>query len=215
MRKAHDSPMRLIQIQQNIYVRYVMVLWVEAKTGREKSRMIMPSVTQVLQPWSDFSMIPAAVLEAASVRGTAVHDVCATIARGLPVVNEPITVKGYVTSYRRWFDLVVDRVLLVEERLVDTDFGYHGEPDLIILAKHGEIILVDNKTPLQLLRAWQLQCAGYWNLAAKKDITPDKCGSLRLDPNGGIAKMQYYDNSLNDFNLFVQALNLYRFFNRK
>jgi len=177
--------------------------------------MIYASVTEVLQPWTDFSRIKPEVLEAAALRGTAVHDICATIARGLPVINTPQEIEGRVISFRRWFDLMVDEVLLVEERLVNTDLGYHGEPDLIIRAKSKEIILIDNKTPVQLVKAWQLQCAGYWNLAVKKGITPDKCGSLRLHPDGGIAKMEYYNNNLQDFNMFLQALNLHRFFNRK
>ena len=177
--------------------------------------MIYPSVTTVLQPWADFSHIPPAVLEAASLRGTAVHDICANIARGLLVMNVPEEAAGYVASFQRWFDFLVDEVLLVETRLVDTDFGYHGEPDLIIKAKHGEIILVDNKTPVQLVKTWRLQCAGYNNLATKNDMKPDKAGSLRLDPNGGIAKMTYYENSLTDFNYFLMALNLHRLFNTK
>ena len=177
--------------------------------------MIIPSVTEVLKPWADFSMIPPHILDAAAVRGTATHDVCATIARGLPVLSVPQNIEGYVASYQRWFDFFVDEVLLVEERLTDLDFGYHGEPDLIIKAKHAEIILIDNKTPVQLLKTWQIQCSGYWNLASKHGITANKCGSLRLHPDGKIAKMEFYNNSLSDFNLFLQALNLYRFFNRK
>lgn len=177
--------------------------------------MIMPSVTEVLQPWSDFSGIPAAVLAAAAARGTAVHDVCATIARGLPVMNQPHETAGYVDSYRRWFDLMVDEALFVETRLVDVDFGYTGEPDLVIRSKAQEVILIDNKTPIQLVKSWQLQCAGYFNLVSKQGITPARSGSLRLDPNGGIAKMQYYDNSMADFNLFLQCLNIFRFFHRR
>ena len=177
--------------------------------------MIMPSVTQVLSPYSDFSHIPAAVLEAASARGTAVHDVCATIARGLPVMNQPPETIGYVDSYRRWFDLMVDEVLMVETRLVDIDFGYNGEPDLVIRAKNQEIILVDNKTPVQLIKSWRLQCAAYCALVSKNGIVPVRSGSLRLHPDGGIARMDYYDNNQGDFNLFLQALNLYRYFNRK
>jgi len=177
--------------------------------------MIMPSVTQVLSPYSDFSHIPAAVLEAASARGTAVHDVCATIARGLPVMNQPPETIGYVDSYRRWFDLMVDEVLMVETRLVDIDFGYNGEPDLVIRAKNQEIILVDNKTPVQLIKSWRLQCAAYCALVSKNGIVPARSGSLRLHPDGGIARMDYYDNNQGDFNLFLQALNLYRYFNRK
>lgn len=177
--------------------------------------MIYPSVTQILQPWSDFSHIPPAVLEAASARGTAVHNACANYARGLLIMNTPPEAIGYVQSFQCWFDFMVADVLLVEQRLVDTDFGYHGEPDLIIKAKSGSIILVDNKTPVQLVKTWQLQCAGYANLASKTGVTPNRIGSLRLDPDGGIAKMTYYENRATDFNLFIQALNLYRFFNSK
>lgn len=177
--------------------------------------MLMPSVTQVLSPWSDFSRIPPSVLEAAALRGTAVHDVCATIARGLPVLSIPLEAEGYVASFQRWFDLVVADVLLVEERLIDMDFLYHGEPDLIIRARHGEIILVDNKTPVQLVKSWRLQLAAYNHLAGKNGIVPDKVASLRLHPEGKVARMDYYDNNGRDFALFLSALNLYRFFNNK
>ncbi len=177
--------------------------------------MILASVTEVLQPWSDFSHIPSAVLAAASARGTEVHDICATIARGLPLMKVSIDCVGYVDSYQRWFNLTVNEVLLVEERLVDDVFGYHGEPDLVIKSKQGEIVLIDNKTPVQLVKAWQLQCAGYSNLVKKNIAKPDRAGSLRLHPQGGIAKMTYYENSAQDLNLFLQALTLYRFFNNK
>ena len=177
--------------------------------------MIYPSVTQVLQPFNDFSKIPADVLERSALRGTLVHDTCANIARGLLVMNTPPEVEGYVNSFRRWFDLMVADVLLVETRLVDLEFLYHGEPDLIIKAKHGEIILVDNKTPVQLVKTWRLQCAGYVNLATKNGMRPDKAGSLRLSPDGGIARMTFYENSLTDFNYFLMALNLYRLFDTK
>lgn len=177
--------------------------------------MIMPSVTEVLQPWSDFSGIPPSVLEAAAARGTAVHDVCATIARGLPVFNAPPETDGYVTSFRRWFDVMVDDVLLVEERIVDPDFGFHGEPDLIIKSKSEEILLIDNKTPRQLVKSWRLQCAAYRHLATCKGIDAVRTASLRLEPDGGIAKMEYYDHSLKDFNLFLQCLNIFRFFHRR
>lgn len=177
--------------------------------------MLFPSVTQVLSPFVDYSMIPADVLERSCLRGTAVHDACATIARGLPVMNLTPETAGYVDSYRRWFDLMVDEVLMVETRLVDLNFGYHGEPDLVIRAKNQEIILIDNKTPVQLIKSWRLQCAAYCALSSKNGIDTVRSGSLRLHPDGGIARMDFYDNNQGDFNMFLQALNLYRYFNRK
>jgi hypothetical protein len=177
--------------------------------------MIYPSVTQVLQPWADFSHIPPAVLEAASARGTLVHDICANIARGLLVMNTPTEVEGYVNSFRRWFDLMVADVLLVEERQVDVAFGFHWQNDLIARAKHGEILLIDLKTPVTKIKTWRLQLSAYRHLAVLNGVTPTRTGSLQLNPEGKIAKMNFYDNSLTDFNHFLSALNLYRFFNTK
>lgn len=174
--------------------------------------MLMPSVTEVLQPWADFSRIPPAVLEAAAVRGTAVHDVCANIARGLMVINQQPETIGYVNSFRRWFDFMVSEVLLAEERLIDIELGFHGEPDLIIKSKSEGIILVDNKTPVTLQKTWKLQLSAYRHLADKNIVTPDRVGSLRLHPEGKVARMDYYDNSARDFNLFLQSLNLHNYF---
>ena len=48
----------------------------------------MPSVTQVLSPFADFSQIPEGVLEYASWRGTEVHRLCACYAKGLPIIGD-------------------------------------------------------------------------------------------------------------------------------
>jgi hypothetical protein len=210
--EARDKDVLCIQAGKQATTGWGLVRWVEK--GRYHKMMYF-SVTEVLSPFADFSKIPPAVLEAAATRGTAVHDICANIARGLLVMNVPSETAGYVASYQRWFDLMVDEVLMVEMRLVDTALGYHGEEDLIVRSKAQEIILVDLKTPVNLIMSWRIQLAGYRNLAVKEGITPDRVGSLRLDPDGGIAKMKYYDNSLTDFNYFLQALNLYRLFNTK
>ena len=177
--------------------------------------MIYASVTQVLQPFADFSKIPPDVLARASERGSRVHDACANYARGLVNINIAPEVVGYFDSFRRWFDVMADEVLLAETRLVDEGFLFHGEPDLIIKSKTEGVILIDNKTPVQLVKTWRLQCAGYVNLATKNGMKPDHTGSLRLHPDGGIAKLDYYENSLTDFNYFLQALNLWRLFNTK
>lgn len=172
------------------------------------------SVTEVLQPFSDFSKIPPAVLEAASIRGTATHDACANIARGLLVMNTPPEVEGYVNSFRRFFDLMVADVLLVEERQVDADFGLHGELDLLIKAKRGENILIDLKTPVSKIKSWRVQLALYRHLCLKNGYKVDRVGSLRLSPEGKIAKFDEYDNQAQDLTIGLQCLNLYRFFQK-
>ena len=176
--------------------------------------MLYPSVTEVLSPWADFSRIRPDVLEAAADRGTQVHDICAMIAQGLyfPESDIPENCAGYIKSFRRWIDFVVDDVILVEARLVDDAFLYHGQIDLFVHEKHCEHILVDLKTPVALQRSWRLQLAGYKNLVEKNGYHPDRVGSLRLNPEGKTPTMKWYDGGTQDMNLFLQCLNLYRYF---
>lgn len=172
-----------------------------------------PSVTEALSPWADFSHVPPAVLQAAADRGTAVHNACAAYASGLPVLGLAPEAAPYFASFRRWFDHVVDEILLCEERLTDDVFGYHGEPDILVKSKHQEIILVDLKTPVTKTKTWRIQLAAYKNLVEKnKGVTVDRVGSLRLSPEGETPKMDYYEYQAQDFNIFLSALNTYRFF---
>lgn len=173
-----------------------------------------PSVTEVISPYADFSMIRPDVLKAAADRGTAVHHICSQIATGLFVVGIDPAYAGYVVSFRRWFDTAVDTVILSEERLMDMAFGYHGQIDLLVRSKEGTVDLVDLKTPAASLKTWKVQLAGYRHLVEISDYpTPDRVGSLRLDRDGGVPRMEWYQNSAQDLNVFVSALNCYRYFN--
>jgi len=169
-------------------------------------------VTQIISPYVDFSHVPPDRLALASERGTRVHTACAAHAQGLFMLGLPPDITGYVDSFRRWFDHVVDHVILVEERLADDAMGYHGQPDILVAAKHGETLLVDYKTPVAKSKSWRLQMAAYKRLCELAGYAPDRCGSLRLSPEGKTPAMQWYENSAQDITLFLQALNLWRFF---
>lgn len=174
---------------------------------------MLPSVTETIKPWIDFSKIPPAVLQHAATRGTCVHDACFIHARGLWAPAEP-DIAGYVNSFKKWFDHVVKEVYFIETRLVDDVFGYHGEPDILVLSKHGEVMLVDLKTPLAKSKSWRLQMAGYKRLIEISSFpNPQKVGSLRVSPEGKTPRMDWYDESAQDLNLFLMALNLHKFFN--
>jgi len=123
--------------------------------------------------------------------------------------------QGYFDSFRRWFDKVVDTVIVTEERLTDLAFGYHGQIDLLVKSKHGEILLVDLKTPLIKAKQWQTQMAAYRHLVEKSEYpNPDRTGSLRLSPDGGIPTMDWYESHIEDFNIFLSCLNSYRYFKK-
>lgn len=173
-----------------------------------------PSVTQIINPWVDFSKIPPDTLQAAADRGTAVHDLCLNFyAKGF-FAFAPKPLEGYYHSFIAWFDMMVAEPILIEQRLVDNDLMYSGQIDLLARSKDkGDLILIDLKTPLSKSKSWRLQLAAYARLCDINGYLPSRIGSLQLSPDGKMAKMEWYQESAMDLNYFVQALTLHRFFN--
>lgn len=173
-----------------------------------------PHVTQILEPWVDFSKVDPDVLEHAANRGTKVHKHCAAIAKGLWLPRPEEELKGYIESFKKWFALVTE-VALAEETLIDRKLGYQGTPDLVVKIEGvNGLILCDLKTSIALQKTWELQIAAYWNLcvANNYDVNPLYCGSLRLNKDGKIAKMDYIKDIYKKFNIFLGGLNIYRYF---
>jgi hypothetical protein len=175
----------------------------------------LPSVTTILAPHSDFSQVPADVLELACQRGDAVHQLCALYAQGLFIEEVPEQYAGYFQSFCLWFDQFVEKTILVEEELRDEDLGYCGHPDFIGQMK-GDLglTLVDWKTAGALSKGWRLQVAGYKMLAEKNGYPISRVASLRPQKDGKIAKFQGYTRTLAyDSGIFMAELSVWRFFN--
>jgi hypothetical protein len=173
----------------------------------------LPSVTQVLAPFVDYSRVPAHVLEAASERGSRVHAICA--AKLLGVWHPPVTadVAGYVRSFEGWARVVSD-VVLVEPELEDTALGYCGHLDLVCRIRGDKgATIVDLKTPATCMLSWRAQLAAYRNLAETNGHQISRVFSLRLDKAGGRAKVDEYTGTVRaDFAGFLSALNAFRYF---
>ena len=174
--------------------------------------MMFPSVTQVISPYCDFSKIHPDVLQLATARGSVVHELCARFANGAFIIPDE-ECRPYVESFQKWFALMVKEVLFVEKRVADQKWGFHGQIDLLCKLTDDRMALVDLKSPVTLQKSWRVQLAGYRHLCIEDGLRVDCVGSLRLSPDGSMAKMQWYENSAGDFNIFIQALQVYRFFN--
>ncbi len=176
--------------------------------------MNFPSVTTVLAPFADFSRVSPGVLDAAAERGDEVHRVCALYARGLWVDEVAPECAGYFASFKDWFDAYVERVWLVEERLVCEVLGFTGEPDLVVtLRGDARPSVWDLKTPRAASPAWRAQVSAYRHLARKAGHDIERAGVLRLSPSGNPPILEEYTKTvLQDFNVFLSALNCWRFF---
>lgn len=169
------------------------------------------SVTQVTSTYADFSHVGEDVLAAAQERGTIVHLACANYARGVwsPV---PPECRGYLHSFAQWFDSYVDKAISVEQEYRDEKLGIVGHPDLIAIVKGDNVpSLIDLKTAAAAHKLWRMQLAAYRHLCQEDYPTIERIFSLRLDSEGGPAKVrEYTDNYLEDFAVFLSALNVTR-----
>ncbi len=177
--------------------------------------MRLLTVTEVLRPYVDYSMVAEDLLLLAQERGTEVHRFCAAYAQGvwLPV---PQGLEGYCRSFARWFDDFVGKVIAVEKRLLNPILGFSGQPDLIAELKGEEgAVVVDYKTPATEGPTWQAQVAAYIHLANFSKIPVKHGGSLKLRKDGSLARWVPCENSSEALGAFLNALHAYRYFHRK
>lgn len=170
------------------------------------------SVTTVLGRFTDFDKINPAVLEAAQIRGTAVHAAASAYAKGLFVSPLQDGYQGYYLSFKNWFDSYVDTVIFVEQRFFDKTFFFNGKPDLGVILKDGRAVITDYKTAVAEGQTWKSQLAAYRHLALKEFHYDFEVMSLRLKEDGRPAKAVTYNYSESDFAAFLAALTAYRYF---
>ena len=177
-----------------------------------KGKEMIPSVTQVIAPFADFSGIPEAVLDHACQRGTKVHAACAAIASGLfPVVDAETA--GYVKSFREWFDSTVVVVVGVEMELLDRNLGYTGHLDLLCRIKGDKGLTVcDLKTPVTAHVLWKAQLAAYRHLCETNGYDVRRAFSLRLSREGKVPIVTEYVNHGHDLAGFLAALSAWTYF---
>ena len=161
----------------------------------------------------DWSLIPERQLNIATERGSITHRTCALIASGMTwYPDPPESCVGFIESFQHWFEKNVEEVVAVEIRLTDHIFGYTGEPDLVARIKgHEGLSVIDYKTPTALQKSWRLQMAAYFQLCQKAYLDVQRAGSLRLDINGKAPRLKWYDNVLQDYQVFLSAVTVARF----
>lgn len=178
--------------------------------------MSLPRVTSIISPPTGFEAIPEGVLDAASERGTAVHEACAAYALGLwsPV---PEDLQGYFDSFKRYFDAYVVEAVAVEVELIHPAFRYIGHADLIAKVRgyvtaRPVIGVIDYKTPVVATPKWRMQLSGYVE-AARVEYGAEVGGALQLRKDGSLPKMTWVTDGNQAFAAFLGMLNGYNYVN--
>lgn len=164
-------------------------------------------VTEVLQPFTGIKYIEKTILENAAVRGTKVHKICEGIVNGIDEWNIQEEYKGYVESFKKWWNLGHE-VISSEERFYCDDLKITGQVDLII-KKRDKAIVIDLKTSMNESKSWMLQGSAYSYLAKKKGYPVKDILFIRLRRDGSEPKYHLYEENIE---LFKDCLNVYRYF---
>ena len=170
-------------------------------------------VTSVLSPYTKLDHIDPSTLANAADRGTRVHAYCEAHALGLFVDQVDADCKNYFDVFVKWFDEMVVDVFCTEKRVNSEKLRLSGAFDLVALLKgDDELSLIDIKTPANPATSWQLQTAAYKILAKEADIHVARRICLMLPKTSDHPTVIEYREHDRDEKLFLNALELYRFF---
>lgn len=172
-------------------------------------------VTDVLNPYSDLCAIDPDVVAKAAERGTRVHKFCEMYALGLFLTDIDEDCNNYFQAFKNWFDGCVEHVIHCETRCNSAQYKLSGAFDLIVVLRGDtRATLIDIKTPDVAKKSWQLQTAAYQMLALEcLQLDVDRRMCLMLPKNVGTSKIIEYTDHARDQELYLQALQLFRFFN--
>lgn len=182
----------------------------ETHTYKYKGRRLM-SVTQVLENVgiSDFSMVPAQVLERAQNYGTAVHRTIEWFEKNqLDEDNLALQLLEVLDQWKKFKQDRKVKILLSEQKLFSLKYCYAGTMDAILTLDDGPISILDIKTGPSY-QSHQIQTAAYeqlWreNRSDKKPRIVPRYTLLISDDSYQLVP----NNTKNDLNVFLSALQV-------
>lgn len=165
----------------------------------------IPSVTQILGPLTDLSMIPRDVLERKRLIGTWVHAAIELDLRD--DLDEGSIGEDWRGYFNGWLKFRAESGMVVheaEQKVYSKPYGYAGTLDLLgELPKIG-LVLIDTKCTATMYPTVGPQTAAY---AHARGVPKAKRFALQLKPDGSYRLHPCPDRS--DFGVFSAALTLY------
>lgn len=180
---------------------------------------VLPSVTQITSPLSDYSMVPTEVLERKKIIGSAVHLACELHDSG--GVDESTIHDLCFPYFKAYLKFRADNpcdVVLNEQKVFSERWGFAGTLDRVFKMHEsrtgswfkGDLVQIDLKTVATLMLATGPQTAGY--ALAMPDLgvprTQVKRAALQLKPDGTYTIKPYY--SAKDEACFIALLTLHQ-----
>lgn len=188
-----------------------MLIFEESPHTYRWNGIIVPNVTKVLAPLTDYSMIAPDKLRIAQEKGNAVHQYVEMHSKGM---TEEYTWPDWMMPVmQEWERFVVDakfKLLESEYQMYHGLYKYAGTVDLVGIM-HGEKVIIDIKRSFLAGGVIGLQLAAYLDLYAYKNQTWSsgvKRYALKLNETGPYKVEEFKDKS--DFNEFLACLAFWR-----
>lgn len=174
---------------------------------------ILPSVTQILEPYEDWSGINPEVLAAAMERGTRVHAACALMLDGFIGPDDcDEDIRPYLRRFQNFLAESGFVVQLSEARVYSTKLGYAGTLDLYGDLPKRKRSLIDIKSG-SVPRSAGPQTAAYARaLRESYGLETRYRYALLLRPEG--YKLVPLADP-NDDNVFLAAITMHNWSNKK
>lgn len=193
-----------------------MLTFDEARHEYRWNGKVVPSVTQILKPCYDFSMVAPDVLERKRTIGVAVHRaVELDIADDLERDSLAPEIEGYFSAWRAFREaagLHAADFGEVEVPLFNPRYGFAGTPDMAVFMSGEQWCVLDVKTAEDLHPAVALQTAAYKELlnenAPKGGHKIKNRFALRLRANGTY-RLDRFSDPL-DWTTFLSFLTTHR-----
>lgn len=177
--------------------------------------VVVPSVTQVLKPLTNYGMIPSDKLEVARQKGVAVHKMVELHANGdLDVETLPDWMRPVLVQWERFVADTGFVMIVSEHRVYHPNYGYAGTLDLFgTMEKAREAAFIDVKRSFFASSIIGLQLAGYHEAYCAQEKVGKNAKNaaryaLRLNENGPYRLEPFTDKK--DFGDFVTALAFHK-----
>lgn len=173
---------------------------------------VVPSVTQIISPLSDFSMVREDVMHAAQQFGTFVHRTCELYDLGqLDEAELDPQLQPYLSGWKRFCADAGTRWAEIEKPEFHLSHGYAGTAD-----RKGEVFggpaVVDIKTSVVLGPAVGLQLAAYKNLGFTAMQPKTRRFAVQLREDGTYRAPEFKEQS--DWPTFLSMLNIRNWANK-
>lgn len=173
----------------------------------------IPSVTQILSPLNDFSMVDPGVMERAKAFGNSVHDMIRMDCSGEldvgsldPILQKILESFHSILTLNRW------KILLFEQMVFHPVHHYAGTFDLLVVDRFKKIHLIELKTRDARPEYDELQTVAYQRaIEATYDpkIKIQKRFVMSLYHTGEV-KITELNRKEVAWNTFLSLLNVYR-----